>query len=54
MKSGDLVRVNDPKCMTYNREASIEFYDESCAKWKINFSEQWCGWYREEQLILER
>lgn len=40
--------------MTYNREAVIEFYDEIYGKWKVDFSEQWCGWYKEEQLILEQ
>ena len=32
--------------------ATVDFFDTKANKWKISFDEQWCGWYKKEELAV--
>lgn len=54
MKIGDNVKINKPDVMARGRKAVIEEWECEAGKWKVSFDESWCGWYREEELVLEK
>jgi hypothetical protein len=37
---------------TKDKLATVDFFDTKAKKWKVNFEEQWCGWYEKEELVV--
>ena len=50
LRPGMLVEITEG--MTKGKTAEIDSFNIQSKKWKVNFDNEWCGWYKKEDLKI--